>query len=218
MFQPELFQDLPDEQKRNHFQVPHFPGRFFRFRVAYEDAVFTLLGLILLVLAGFCVGVERGKDLGPQPVVMGSVDVAAASGSRTTDLGPVAAASGSRTTTAGPAPKEISVPASERMVPVIPAGVPPIAPVPAGMETPSSGSGGSFVIQLATYVGQDAAQVEIRRLSKKGTSAQVLKQGKYYELRAVGYRSKSDAKQALEILRQMYPDAFLKRVFTGPHN
>ena len=197
MLQPELF-DLPSDQKPKHFQFANFPGRFLRLRVAYEDVVFTLLGLVLVVLAGFCLGIERGKHLGPQLQIVSDAGVATA-----------------RESVAIPEAVRAEVPAPvqpRRPIPVIPAAVPmapwpaPDAPVPAG---------GGFAIQLATYTGPEMAQQEVRRLAKKGVGAQVLKQGKYLELRAVGYRSKQEAKSALAGLRKMYPDAFLKRVSTS---
>jgi len=177
--------------------LENFPGRFLRLRVAYEDAVFVLLGLVLVVLAGFCFGVERGKHLGPQSETLQTVGVATARENvpsavsvRTEEL--TARSSGPR-----------------KAVPVIPAAVP--VAVPEAVSAASSPAG-EFAIQLATYVGQGAAQEEVRRLAKKGVRAQVLKQGKYLELRAVGYRSKPEAKTALAELRGLYPDAFLKRV------
>ena len=194
MLQQELF-DLPPDQKPKHFQFSNFPGRFLRLRVAYEDAVFTLLGLVLVVLAGFCLGVERGKQLGPQLQIVSDAGVATARESVTIPEAVRAKA---------PAPVQ-----SRRPIPVIPAAVPvALRPTP----DVSASAGGGFAIQLATYAGPEMAQQEVRRLAKKGVRAQILKQGKYLELRAVGYRSKQEAKAALAGLRKMYPDAFLKRV------
>ena len=204
MFHPELFPDLQAEQKPKHFPMLHFPGRFLRFRVAYEDAVFTLLGLILVLLAGFCVGVDRGKRMGPEPVVLNTAGVATArENSPASEATPVVSIVSAR-------PAE-----PRRMLPVIPAGVSPALAASSGVIEPVSAEPkAGFAIQLATYIGQDAAQEEVKRLSKKGIRAKVLKQGKYYELRAAGYRSRSEAKQALTGLRKSYPDAFLKSVST----
>ena len=193
MLQPELFPDHPLDQKPKHFRFSNFPGRFLRLRVAYEDAVFTLLGLVLVVLAGFCLGVERGKQLGPQ------LEAVSMTGFATAQSSPVAEPAGVPAA-AAPQPR--------KPIPVIPAAVSP-APAPAVSEPAASGG---FAIQLATYLGQQAAQEEVRRLAKQGVQAQLLKQGKYLELRAAGYRSKQEAKTALAGLRKKYPDAFLKRV------
>ena len=199
MFQPELFKDLQPGQKPKQFQLSSFPGRFLRLRVAYEDAVFTLLGLVLVVLAGFCLGVERGKHLGPQPEVLQTAGIATA-----------------RENKPAPDPIRLKEPATALALSAEPRKVLPVIPasVPAAIRGPGSASQAdeAFAIQLATYVGQQAAQQEVRRLAQKGVRAQVLKQGRYLELRAVGYRSKPAAKAALASLRTMYPDAFLKRV------
>jgi len=195
MLQPELFPGIPSDQKPKHFRFADFPGRFLRFRVAYEDAVFTLLGLVLVVLAGFCIGVERGKQLGPQVQVLSAVGVAAA---RENIPAPGAVRPAAAPASAQP----------RRAIPVIPAAV-VVAPVMA--DAPAQ-AGGGVAIQLATYAGPEMAQQEVLRLAKKGVRAQVIRQGKYLELRAVGYRSKQEAKQALAGLRSKYPDAFLKQV------
>lgn len=192
MLQPEFFPDLPPDQKPKHFQFVNFPGRFFRLRVAYEDAVFTVLGLLLVVLAGFCLGVERGKQLGPQMEVVSMAGVATAQN--------LPVAESVRPAVPAAAPR--------KSIPIIPAAVSPV-PAPAVSEPAASGG---FAIQLATYMGQQAAQEEVRRLAKNGVRAQVIKQGKYLELRAAGYRSKQEAKAALAGLRKKYPDSFLKRV------
>lgn len=193
MLQPEFFPDLPRDQKPKHFRFSNFPRRFLRLRVAYEDAVFTVLGLVLVVLAGFCLGVERGKQLGPQMEIVSMAGVATAQNLSVAE------------------PPRAAVPAAaplRKTIPVIPAAVSPV-PAPAVLKPAASGG---FAIQLATYMGQQAAQEELRRLGKNGVRAQLLKQGKYLELRAVGYRSKQEAKAALAGLRKKYPDAFLKRV------
>ena len=209
MFQPELFRDLQPDQKPKQSPLSGFPGRSLRLRVAYEDAVFTLLSLVLVVLAGFCLGVERGKRLGPQPEIVTTAGVATARENR-----PVpnpAVLTGARTLVSRPIEPR-------REIPIIPAAV-PAAPAPAAQEPgPALKSAEGFAIQLATYVGQEAAQQEVLRLAKRGIRAQVLKQGRYLELRAVGYRSKPEAKAALTGLRRMYPDAFLKRVSNEPLN
>lgn len=192
MFQPELFQDLP-EQKPKPFQLSNFPGRFLRLRVAYEDAVFAALGLILVVLAGFCLGVERGKRVGPQPQPVGMIGIATARESVPASQ-PVPPTAGRR-----------------KLPPVIPAAV-PAAPSTQRPKTEE------FAIQLATYGGQSAADEEARRLAQRGVRVQVIRQGRLLELRAAGYRSKPEAKTALGTLRKSYPDAFLKRVSANSNN
>ena len=81
MFQPELFQDLPTEQKPKRFQLPSIAGRFLRVKVAYEDLIFLTLAILLVMLGGFCLGVERGKRLVPSTAVLATEGCALPKGS-----------------------------------------------------------------------------------------------------------------------------------------
>ena len=189
MTQPELFSEVSSDSRPQRSPFPLFPGRSLRFQVAYEDLLFGALGLILILLGGFCLGVERGKGLVlRQPVLEPSEGV-------------------SSTVAHAEARSGVEF---EPSAPVIPAAV-----SRPSQEIPPSGSAvseGSYAIQLASYVGPQSAQEEVRRLARQGTTAQVVRQGKYYELRAVGYRSRAEAKEALADLRKTYRDAFLKRL------
>lgn len=191
--QPELFREVEFDQRPRRFQAPLFPHRFLRLRVAYEDLIFVTLGLILALLAGFCLGVERGKH--------------------------VAAASGQSVSMPG-----VSVsPLKTQEIPVIP--VPerprPVNAVrsmtsvsPAAAKTPVL-KNGPYVIQLASYGDAGAARAEQERLRRQGFNAQVIKQGKYFELRVIGYQSKSDAVSSLAALKRTYHDGFIKRLSPG---
>ncbi|MBI3333263.1 MAG: SPOR domain-containing protein [Candidatus Omnitrophica bacterium] len=66
--QEELFQDLEAQPRLRRSAAPLFPQRFLRVRVAYEDLIFSSLSFLLVLLAGFCLGVERGKRLADHPV------------------------------------------------------------------------------------------------------------------------------------------------------
>ena len=200
MFQPELFEDLPTEQKPKRFQLPSFAGRFLRLKVAYEDLIFLTLAILLMMLGGFCLGVERGKRLVPPTAVLETEGLATAGESVSSPTVPTAKA-----------PSE-GLQVRSRPLPLIPVGASPAPVVPANESAGAPGEGMvPYAIQLATYVGEAAAREEVGRLAKRDVKAQVIKQGKYFELRAVGYRSRLEAKEALVGLRKMYRDAFIKR-------
>ena len=84
------------------------------------------------------------------------------------------------------------------------------APVPAVVP-----SGPTYVIQLASYSGALTARGEADRLRKKGVVTRVIKQGRYFELRAVGFGSQDEARASLVGLRKIYRDAFIKRLSSG---
>ncbi len=180
MAERELFPGLPGQPgpKRSAW-LSTFPGRFLRLKVAYEDLVFAGLGLVLVMLAGFCLGVERGKQLGvPAPTTaQASVGTAAAK----------------------------PLPTVEASVHSPPPAAPPVGPAGQRAE-------GRYGIQLATYAGQGAAREEAQRLVRSGVSCEVIRQGRYLELRAVGFRTREEAEAALAGLRKTYRDAFIKRL------
>ncbi len=192
--QSELFVDLHSEKKKS-FHFPTFAGRFLHLKVAYEDIVFGLLGLMLVVLASFCLGIERGKQLDDKSSAQVSL------------FRPLAAR---------PAVSEPAADLSEgiiaaadvqmrRPAPVIPA--PAVAQAPAARQS----GRGIYAIQLASYAGNQSAQSEVQRLQRKGVQALVVKQSKYFELRAVGFESRIDAEKALLMLKKIYRDAFIKQ-------
>ena len=184
---------FPGLQTEPHPRRTHptlFPHRFLRMRVAYEDLIFLGLALMLVLLAGFCLGVERGKRL--------------------TGVGRPLALSDSRR----PAPvEEFTAPTGALF-----RGPAPVARVKAvDSETRKVASvgavpSGPFAIQLASYLDHQAAEAEARRVSRQGFNAQVIKQGRYFELRVVGYRSKGEAAASLAALRKTYHDSFIKKI------
>lgn len=194
--QPELFQDLPAGQRPKRSAWGAFPGRHLQIRVAYEDLIFGVLGVLLLLLGGFCLGVERGKRL---------------TGGR-----------GSAVSVHAPRAPEPELPSQvvgSEPGPVLMPAVPAVRPAPIAPARKSKAVSvaarepqGRYVIQLASYVGPQSARNEAERLRRKGVDARVVKSGRYYELRAIGYRSHLEAKSSLERLRKRYRDAFVKRL------
>lgn len=189
--QPELF-DLQAEPHSRGFQPPLFPRRFIRLRIAYEDLIFAALGLILVLLGGFCLGVERGKRLEVHPSVAAPQPAA------------VEAASAPPSEMVIPAPsvKTMAVPAESAVA---------SSPKPNSKSAP----GGPYAIQLASYVEAQSARVEADRLRRRGFDPRVVKHGKYFELRLAGYRSRAEAMVPLNQLKKVYRDGFIKRLTEG---
>lgn len=169
--QPELFQNLGDESQPKGNRPSLFPHRYLRVRVAYEDLVFVSLSLVMVLLGGFCLGVERGKRLSSAPVL---------------GENPV-----------------VSVPVLKPAVPLV--------EVASAKTVPSD----AYVIQCASFRDLRVAQKESVRLKRQGFDARVVKQGRYYELRVVGYRARAEALDALPALKKTYQDGFVKRLSSG---
>lgn len=186
------------------FRFPVFPGRFLHLRVAYEDVIFGTLALALVLLAGFCLGVERGKRVGVFPFLPDpGVGTASAQAPRER-LGPP-----SILPSEAAAPREARAGAS---VPVIRVSTPVVSGSAVSRAESKGLAEGTYVIQLASYNGERSAREEAARLEKRGVRAQVVPQGRYFELRAAGYRTRAEAKAALGKLSKTYRDAFIKRL------
>jgi len=186
--QRELFQDLDlQDQRVVRPRTPVFPGRFVRVKVAYEDLIFGGLSLLLLLLAGFCLGVERGRHLADQGIAPGQFLMAEAATDRSLPAVSVSQA--------------VPIPLEALQVSA------PVSAAPA-----ASSVGKRYAIQLASYAGARSAHREAQRLARKGFQAEVLKQGRYFELRAAGYPDRGKASEALLVLKKWYHDAFIKTV------
>lgn len=172
--QPELFPDPEGLARHKAAHPPLFPHRFLRVRVAYEDLVFAAMGSLLFLLAGFCLGVERGKLL-------------------------VATRSGS-------AP---AAPAAEATLPI--RELKGAAP----LQKEKLPFAGGYAIQLASFLDRTPAEREAKRLLRQGFTPQVIPQGRFFELRVVGFRSREEALGPSASLKKMYHDSFIKRVSSG---
>lgn len=165
--------------------------------------IFGTLALALVLLGGFCLGVERGKRVGILPVLADqTIGIASAQQGLPKVALPHAAARGARPDASRGKP-----------VPVIRVSTPVVSgSAVSRSEALGQQAEGTYVIQLASYNGERSAREEASRLSKRGISAQVIPQGRYYELRAVGFRTRAQAQAALSGLSRTYRDAFIKRL------
>ena len=194
--QPELFQDFQPELPSRRFMPSLFPHRFIRLRIAYEDLIFCTLSLILVLLAGFCLGVERGKRLsGGLP-----------------EASPAAAHPMTIARERAPLAREYTprVATAEAVIPAPSVGL--NRTIQAQTVAPAVQGNGTYGIQLASYVGAEAAQAEAARLRRLGFTPLVIKQGKFFELRVVGFRSREEASGSLATLKKTYHDSFIKKL------
>ncbi len=203
--QPELFQNLGDEPQPKGSHPSLFPHRYLRVRVAYEDLIFVSLSLVMVLLGGFCLGVERGKRLSSAPVLEKSPVVSVPATERLQVVRPhLAAATTERLQVVRP---PIAAATTQRLQVVRP----PLVEVASAKTVPSD----AYVIQCASFRDSRVAQEESVRLRRQGFDARVVKQGRYYELRVVGYRARAEALDALPALKKTYQDGFVKRLSSG---
>lgn len=69
-----------------------------------------------------------------------------------------------------------------------------------------------YVIQIASYTNKEAAELEFKKLQKKGYKAFISKKGNFLVLFVGEFSSKIDAEKALRSLKNSYSDCFLKNV------
>ena len=203
-WQPELF---------NQFQAPsrppwwarywRSPQRFLVLRIGYEDVVLAAIGGLMVVVLGFCLGVERGR----------SIAFARAS---------------SDTREAVPAVRSapIEVPASV-LAPALP--IPPristdsptrpaalrtkVAAASGGRTTALAGpEAGRYVVQVASFADREAAETARTRLAGKGFRASVVTKGRYYVLFAGGFATYAQATESANRLRGAYRDCFIRKL------
>ncbi len=70
---------------------------------------------------------------------------------------------------------------------------------------------GFYSIQLASYKRKEIAEIEAKKLKKKGLEPILLKKGKYLILCVGKFGSKEEARKLLTNLRRYYSDCFIRK-------
>jgi len=190
-WQPELF---------GQFEAPSRPSwwarywrsvpRFLVLRVAYEDLLLTAIAAIMVLVVGFCLGVERGTRL-----VVALATPAAA------HLSTV------------PAPAVIVPP----LAPALPVRPPIVQPRPAAAvavptKVADAPSDSRYVVQVASFTARDQADAARSRLSQYGVQVSVVTKGKYHVLYASGFSTYAQATATADRLRPTYRDCFVRKL------
>lgn len=194
-WQPELFQE---------FQAPTKPPwwarywstsqRFLVLRLAHEDLILSAIGAIMVVVLGFCVGVERGKHL-----VVASVSPRAISApvAPAVVLPPVA-----------PAPAMPTLPTAPSTPQRV---VTPTRSGPTKVVSASPAIDSRYVVQIASFTTRSDAAAAHARLSQRGVRAVLATKGKYHVLYASGFATYAQATAAADRLRPTYRDCFVRK-------
>ena len=203
--QPELFGEFQQVRPTPWWgRRWRFPQRFVVLRVAYEDLVLAAVGALMVIVLGFCAGVERGRSL----VVASAAGETPAAVSTSRSAAPLAV----------PA---VAIP----VMPTTPAGLAPRPAMPRPpLAQPSHSSsatkvaqntpapGGRYVVQVASFADRPSAEAAQRRVTQQGVQGTVAAKGRYYVLYASGFSTYAQATAAATQLRSAYQDCFVRKL------
>ncbi len=154
---------------------------------AYEKAILVIIGAMVICIAAFSLGVEKGKKIAY--LRYQSAPVFKASSAQA----PVAP----KETVVGPPAANVTQTA-------------PIVIAPAVIKT--TGNSQKFTIQIASYQNKTQAKKEAERLKKQVFSAAVMPKGKY-NIVCIGNFSSMDAAKQLRLqLKKQYQDCYIRRL------
>jgi len=189
-----LIMERPENSQLELFSKTGEPVRFRRrdsspflrrFR-GYEKRILFLLGIALVSIISFTLGVERGKNLRPDNAAIQAVR-------QEPQTVPVA-----------PAPAEVTPQAPV----VIIREQKPQAQTKLTRELTQNG----YTIQLASYKKHSSAQKEAQELRKKGLSPLILPKGNWIILCVGNFNQKKDAEILLLQLKKRYKDCTVRRL------
>ena len=201
-FQRDLFEESskPDRRRKVVKQEPIARGYRLHLNISYEQIVFFVIALIMVLVLTFSLGAERGKRLAspkaPESPTLAEFEVVAEK--------PETAATPERIVREIEAPEteiELSTPARPEVARTIKPVLPNIA------EEPSK----PYTIQVATYWSKNSAKKELESLRKKGFDSFIISTGGKYEICVGSYISKATAEKDMEKLKKRYKDRFLRR-------
>ncbi len=181
-----------------------------------EQLIFAFIGLIILLVTCFSLGVERGKRIVAGKQWRPEEEAVAEKGVITEEKMQVALV------------KEKTQALVEPQAPVKPqrpvklqSPVEPQAPVKLQRPvkdnkvpekiTVAQKKTLPFAVQVAAYTGNNQAEKEKRLLESKGYGVEIAKSGKYFVIYVVGFADRKEAGIALEKLRERYKDCFVRK-------
>ena len=203
-YQKELFEF--EKPKRSFpalgsiFSKGDFENRFV-LTLTSERMVFVLIGIIMLMVIVFALGVEQGKSIQREaPKVIRT----------TTAPKPL-----SKTLAPGAPTLGLKAPVKPVKAAALPAAATVVKP-----QTPQTkiqqpqisqaAQAAPFTIVAATFARQETALFELNHLKSAGLDAYIYKSDPYFQLCVGRYTNKDEPKKVLSKVRQVFKDAYIK--------
>lgn len=191
--QKELFKEFEAAQRRakKKAQGSILPKNYLLINISYEQVIFITIGVIMLMVLVFSLGVERGRRAGATP----------------SDTPEAAIVRIVETKIEEPAPEPVEPETKEEPVeerPVVERGYEGRVAKPVQEQA-------QFTIQVIAYRSKKSAQKEIMKLTKKGYTPFIILGGGYYQICVGEYKSQKEAKADLSTLKKTHPDSFLRK-------
>lgn len=190
---------------------PHILSRYSKqrflphVRVPIEYTIIGAIGVLILVIIAYAVGVERGKRISGETFASSPGRVQAAA---ETDKALDMSFSGT-VEEEWPVPHETEE-ADLRERDGDSAGR-DVETAAGEEEVPGSGEA-PYIIQLASFKNRSSAEREIKKLERKGYEARSSKKGQWYQVYASGYRTIDEAKRAQRRLSEDYQDCYIRKL------
>lgn len=189
-YQKELFEI--EKPKRRFFRLDNilpkadFEGRI-SITLSLENIIFISIGILMMLVVVYALGVENGKSKGLQPTVMlqNNPDSPKSSVSGKTKQAKVVPLERALITTA-PEVRKKDIVKTEALP-------------------------GAFTILAATYTNRDSAVREVNRLKAAGFLPFIVRSNGYFRVCAGSYKDKngSDAARDLKKLKRIHKDAYI---------
>ena len=177
--QVEFFNDLPGNSKKSRKHKLRLAKIFVS--LSYENIIILSIGLIMLLIVCYSLGVERGKDLA-QLIPLSTEES-----------------------------EDIKVEQEQvQKSPMIKSPKPQEKKIKVKLAQAKSVITPSPYIQVASFHTDKYAQKEIEQLKNKGYRPFLAQWGKYSVVCVGGYKDKDEARKALKDLKKLYADCILR--------
>ncbi len=207
-FKNDFFGDDFEEKKgRKSRFLRRYPEQRFlsHIKIPIEYTVIIAIGVLVLVIIAYAVGVEKGKRyIDKKPEKVAEKELSTVEIEEKTDIAYLQQESvESKQGEKGVSEPEKAVITESAVLPLVKSDSEEIAPDPDGY---------GYIIQLASFKKKASAKEEVRKLKNRGIEGDLAKKGNWYQVYAEGYRTKEEAQKDLRELLPDYKDCFIRKV------